>query len=430
MLTRQARGASALAPIIVGGMLLTACGSDPEPAGSAKDEVRSDVTLTINVFGDSFPEDLYRAYEAENENVTIKENRADYGTHHNNLQARLAAGSGTADIEVIEIGQMAGFLGQADKFVNFHDEGVDTSQWSEAKIAQASTLDGDGLLGLGTDIGGLAMCYRTDLFAQAGLPTARDDVSDLWPTWQDYVETGNDFLAAAPEGVKWFDGGGHLFTGILGQEPETLYNEDGEVIVADSQVVEDAWELSVEAVQAGQSAALAEFSPEWNTGFQQGQFATITCPSWMTAYIRNNAPETAGKWDIAEVPGGAGNWGGSFLTVPTQGKNVDEAVLLAKWLTEPEQAVAVFEAFGNYPSPQTTWDLPEVSGATDEFFSGAPVGQIFPKSFAGLPNQVVGPQSGVIGVTLNNALNSVENGKDPGEAWQTALSDIEAATAG
>ena len=38
----------------------------------------------------------------------------------------------------------------------------------------------------------------------------------------------------------------------------------------------------------------------------------------MTGYIEEQSgDENAGKWDIATVPGGGGNWGGSFLAVPT-----------------------------------------------------------------------------------------------------------------
>ncbi|WP_255529976.1 extracellular solute-binding protein [Planomonospora sp. ID67723] len=51
-------------------------------------------------------------------------------------------------------------------------------------------------MGLGADVGGLAMCYRPDLFEKAGLPTGREEVSALWPTWDRYVETGKKFAAA------------------------------------------------------------------------------------------------------------------------------------------------------------------------------------------------------------------------------------------
>ena len=403
-------------------LALTACGSDAGDDGTT--------TLTINVFGDNFslPDNraLYDEYEKTHKGIKIVENRTDFGVHHQNLQARLTAGSGAADLELVEVGQVAGFIGQTDKFVNLKDKGVDTAQWTDATVQRASSPDGGTLIGLPTDIGGLAMCYRTDLFAQAGLPTNRDEVSALWPTWEEYVNVGNTFLGKVPN-VKWFDAGGHVFTGILGNEEETYYDAKGELIVEKNPVVKDAWDLTVGAIKAGQSAALPEFTPEWNTGFQQGQFATITCPAWMMGYIQGNAPDTKGKWDIAKIPGGSGNWGGSYVTVPSQGKNVDAAVELAKWLTAPEQNIKLFKTIGNFPSQESTWTDPEVADFTSEFFSNAPAGKIYPASLENAPVQVNGPQSGVIGNTFAGALNSVEQGTDPNEAWDSAMTDIEAA---
>lgn len=414
-----------VATLAVGALALTACGDSGETVQSGP------VTLTVNVFGDNFslPNDrsIYDEYERTHPGVKIVENRGDFGTHHQNIQARLTAGSGAADIEVIEVGQVAGYIGQPDKFVNFRDEGVDTSQWTDAMIARASTPDGKALIGLPTDIGGLAMCYRTDLFAAAGLPTDRAAVSALWPTWEEYIATGTRFGSKAPQGVKWFDAGGHVFMGILGNEKETFYDAEGKLIAENNPAVRKAWDLTVKAIQAGQSAALPEFSPEWNTGFQRGQFATITCPAWMMGYIQGNAAETSGKWDIAKIPGGSGNWGGSYVTVPSQGKNTKAAVELAKWLTAPEQNVKLFKTIGNFPSQQSTWKDKEVAGFTSPFFNNAPAGTIFPESLAKAPAQVTGPESGVIGNIFSAALNSVEQGTDPNEAWRKTLGDIKAA---
>lgn len=424
MRTSRRPGSALTALAAVSAIVLTACG------GEEAADPNGEITLTINVYGDNFslPDNraLYDAYEAANDNVTIVENRSDFGTHHQNLQARLTAGSGTADLEVIEVGQVSGYIGQPDKFVNFNDHGVDTAQWTESTVQRASTADGGSLIGLPTDIGGLAMCYRTDLFAAAGLPTDREQVSALWPTWEDYVATGDRFLAKSPK-VKWFDAGGHVFTGVLGNEAETFYDADGALIVEKNQVVRDAWDLTVDAIEKGQSAALAEFSPEWNTGFQQGQFATITCPAWMMGYIQANAADTSGKWDIATIPGGSGNWGGSYVTVPTQGANTEAAVELAKWLTAAEQNIELYKMIGNFPSQTSTWTDPEIADFTSEFFSGAPAGKIFPASLENAPVQVYGPQSGVIGTTFAGALNSVEQGTDPDQAWESAMKDIQAA---
>jgi cellobiose transport system substrate-binding protein len=415
------RNSGIVASITATALVLTACGSGGE---AGEDGV---TTLTINVFGDNFSlpdnRDLYDEYEKAHKGIKIVENRSDFGAHHKNLQARLTAGSGAADLELIEVGQVSGFIGQTDKFVNLKDKDVDTTQWTESTVQRASSPDGNTLIGLPTDIGGLAMCYRTDLFQQAGLPTNRDEVSALWSTWDAYLDVGTEFLGKVPN-VKWFDAGGHVFTGILGNEEETYYNAKGELIVEENEVVKDAWDLTVGAIKAGQSAALPEFTPEWNTGFQQGQFATITCPAWMMGYIQANAPDTKGKWDIAKIPGGSGNWGGSYVTVPSQGKNIDASVELAKWLTAPEQNIKLFKTIGNFPSQESTWSQPEVADFTSEFFSNAPAGKIYPASLEDAPVQVVGPQSGVIGNTFAGALNSVEQGTDPEEAWDSAMTDI------
>ena len=68
-----------------------------------------------------------------------------------------------------------------------------------------------------------------------------------------------------------------------------------------------------------------------------GEFAAMLCPAWMHGIIEGNAPDITG-WDVANAfPEGGGNWGGSYLVVPANGKNVEAAQQLADWLTAPER---------------------------------------------------------------------------------------------
>jgi cellobiose transport system substrate-binding protein len=230
--------------------------------------------------------------------------------------------------------------------------------------------------------------------------------------------------------VKWFDAGSNIYNAIVAQAPQGAYDATGNVIVETNPAVKEAFDITVEAIQAGLSAGLGAFSPEWNTGFANGQFATITCPSWMTAYIRGQAPDTAGKWDVARIPGtGGGNWGGSYLAVPTESRNQAAAVELAKWLTAPEQTAWLFKNKGNFPSAQQLWEQPDIAEFTDEFFNDAPVGKIFSESAKALRPQPLGARAGDIGNAIGNALLSVEQGTaTPDEAWAQALRDIESLT--
>ncbi len=385
------------------------------------------VTLTINLFGDFGYKELYDRYHQLHPNVTIKENVTDYGTHHKNLTAHLVAGAGTADIEAIEIGQVAGFIPQASKFVNFLDYGVDRSQWTGQKADSASSPDRKVLFGVGTDIGGLALCYRPSLMTKAGLPADPAGLAAKLGTWDDFVNVGKQFQAhIGDKNVHWFDAASNVFNAIVAQAPQGEYDDQGNVVTDKNPAVKSAWDTTISGIQAGESAGLAAFTPEWNTGFQKGGFATITCPSWMMGYIKSNAKDTAGDWNVTRIPGtGGGNWGGSYLTVPKNGKHIQAAVDLAKWLTAPEQETWLFTNKGNFPSDKALWTDPAVSGFKDPFFSNAPVGQIFADSATNLKFQPLGPHAGDIGNAIGNALVSVEQGKaTPDGAWAKALADV------
>ena len=98
------------------------------------------------------------------------------------------------------------------------------------------------------------------------------------------------------------------------------------------------------------SSHTGQWSEDWTAAFQKDGFATMACPGWMLGVIEGNAAGVEG-WDIANVfPGGGGNWGGSFLTVPAMGEHPAEAKALAAWLTAPEQQIKAFKAKGTFPS--------------------------------------------------------------------------------
>ncbi len=411
------------AGLVLAGPALAGCGKSGSPSSGST----GPVTLTVNLYGDFGYKPLYEKYRQTHPNVTIKENVTDFDTHHKNLQQHLVAGAGTADLEAIENGQVAGYQSQAAKFENFLDSGVEKSRWTDQKVRAASSPDGKVLFGVGTDIGGLALCYRSDLLKAAGLGDTPEAVGAKLKSWDDFVNLGHEFRAKTPDkNVKWYDAASNVFNAIVAQADKGLYDESGKVIVETNPAVKAAWDQTIKSIQDGESAGLAAFTPQWNTGFQKGGFATITCPSWMMAYIKDQAKETAGKWNIVTIPGtGGGNWGGSYLTVPKQGKNKAAAIELAKWLTAPEQQAELFKSKGNFPSDQNLWKTADITNYKDDFFGGAPVGKIFSESMLNLHYQPLGAHAGEIGNVIGNALVSVEQGKaTPDDAWKKALADV------
>ncbi len=415
-----------LAPLVAAALLtsVAACGSDSGDGGGASG---GKVKLTIATFGEFGYDDLYKEYMAANPNIEITARVTKAEDHHKNLVAHLATNTGAADVEAIEEGWANQFTASPAKFVDFMEYGGAEikSQWPDWKWERGASADGK-VIGVGTDVGGMAMCYRRDLFEKAGLPGERDAVSALWPTWEKYIETGKKFMAKKLPGTAFMDGPTVMYRSILGQADIGIY--DGDKIVADSSPgVQRAWDLSNQASLAGLSAKITAWSQDWNAGFAKGSFATLACPSWMMAYIQEQAKDSAGKWDVAAVPGDTGNWGGSWLTVPKQTKHPKEATDLAKWLTAPEQQAKVFRTAGNFPSTITLYDDPVIKDFVNPFFNNAPIGQIFSKSVETMIPQYLGPKSGDINTKIIDGLTRVEQGKEtPDESWAKVLNDIEA----
>ena len=421
--TPRRRVTSLAAAVIVLGLCATAVVASTASGGS-----QATITLRVGLFGDFGYHDLYQKYEKTHPNIDIKEDVQSYPDHHSNLAKHLAVGSGADDIESIEVGFIANFKSQPSNFVNMNKLGVKKlkNQWLDWKWRQSVAPNG-AQIGLGTDVGSLAICYRRDLFKKAGLPTSRTAVSKLWPTWQAYVATGKRFQKHAPKGVSFFDSGSNVYNAMIGQLNPAYYNAKGKVVVGSNPKVKAAYALTMKAIQAHESAGLAAFSNEWNTGYKKATFATVTCPAWMMGYIQGQAPATKGKWDIALTPGTGGNWGGSYLAVPAQSKNAAAAADLVKFLTSPASEAAIFKQTGNLPSQPALLKSKAVSGFKNPFFNNAPVGQIFATSALRLKPQVIGPQQGAIQTASSNAIQRVEQGKQsPAKSWSQFLKDVKA----
>lgn len=418
--TRIVRGAGTIAVCSSLALVLGACGGD----GSGSSD-GGDITLTVADFGGFGYDKLIKDYEKTHPGIKVKEKVAQFDPHHQQLTTQLAAGAGAADIVAIEEGYLPKFRESKDKFVNLADYGGAKlkDQWLPWKWEQGVTDDGKYILGYGTDVGSLAMCYNTELFKKAGLPTEREKVSALWTSWEDYLDVGKQFTGKVKD-VGWYDTDGNIFTAMMNQFEIGFFDKNDKFVGDTNPKVKESFLLATKDVKT-LSAKLAAFSPQWSSGIKKGKMATIPCPSWMNGTIQDAAgEENADVWDIADLPGGGGNWGGSFLTVPKQGKHVKEAAELAAWLTAPEQQKKLFLEVSALPSQPKVLADPEVAGFKRDFFNDAPVGEIYAKSATELKPNYRGARDGDIRPGFNNALTRVEQGKQsPEEAFAQAVKE-------
>lgn len=404
-------------------MTAAACGGGDGDSDDASADGK--IKLTVATFNEFGYEELIEEYNAMQDEVVVEQKKAGTANEHqDNLYTKLAAGSGLSDIEAIEVDWLAALMQESDAFADLSDPDVE-GRWLDWKTEAATTDDG-ALIGYGTDIGPEGICYRSDLFKKAGLPTDREEVAKLFTSWDSYFDAGRDFVAKVPD-VAWYDASGATAQAMINQVEYSYEDADDNVIAAENPEVKDIFDTVTSLADEGLSTKLVQWSEDWTASFQNDGFATMACPGWMLGVIEGNAEGVKG-WDIANAfPGGGGNWGGSYLTVPKQGEHQEEAMELANWLTAPEQQVKAFEAKGTFPSQVAALDDPVLTGATNAFFNDAPTGHILAERAEAVPFiPHKGPKFADINTAFQQAIQRVDEGKESAdEAWQSFLADVE-----
>ena len=413
-------------------LLAPACGGDDDSSsGSSSDEP---VTLTVNVFGgDGFGYDnLVKQYEQQHPNITVDYNVVtdDYDNEFRpQLIQQLDAGSGAGDVVAIEeqgVGQM---MSMDDAWVDLSDYGLDSreSDYPAWKWDLGHTNDGK-LAGLGTDVGGMAMCYRTDLFKQAGLPTNRDQVAAMWQDWDGFTQTAQKFVDSGVD-AAFIDSPNQIYNIRLVQEAgngdgTSYFDRENNYILADSPAVKTAFDYVLQLNDMGAIGKFQNWTDEWNVAMEAGGFATMGCPAWMAGVIESTSgKQNAGNWDMAPVPGVSGNWGGSWLAVPAQSDHPEEAAALADFLTEPSSQLAAYKAISVFPSSPEAQQNPAVADSKNAYFNDAPVGQIISDSITSFQPVYYGELHSAVRAAVEDVLYGVVEGTySDDEAWDAFVS--------
>ncbi|NLU80411.1 extracellular solute-binding protein [Micromonospora sp. HNM0581] len=420
--TRRSRMAAATLAAItaVGG--LAACGNDDDaPAEGGKP-----TKLVVDTFGEMGYDELVKQYEQETGIKVELRKTAQLSEYRPKLVRYLATGKGAADVTALEEGILNEFKANPRNWADMtplvsSDIADDYLPW---KWELGKAPDGR-LIGLPTDVGSLAVCYRKDLFQAAGLPTERDQVAALWPDWNGFHQAGKTYKEAT--GKAFIDSVTAVSNGVLFQQGSDLfYDKENNIIADTSPAVKSAWEIATS--MADISAKAQTWSPEWSGGFKQGTFAATFCPSWMLGIVQENSGEAnKGKWDVAAVPGGGGNWGGSWLSVPEQSKYPEEAAKLAQFLTNATSQVEAFKAKGPLPTNLEALQNEAFLNYTNEYFSNAPTGKIFGESVAQIEPIHLGPKHQAVKENaLEPALRAFENGQaSKDKAWEQFTKDAQ-----
>ncbi len=244
--------------------------------------------------------------------------------------------------------------------------------WSQVSL-------GNSVYAIPQDTGPLVLYYRADLFQKYNLPVPT--------TWAQYADDAVKLHAADPNSYitdfpardpGWFNGlvwqaGGQMF-GINGQSWKVAINNPKALKVA------SYWQnlLSKKLIKTE-----PDFADAWYHDLGSGALATWISAAWGAGTIKPNAPQTAGKWQVAPLPQWQegqnvdGNWGGSTSVVFNDTKHPKEAAEFAMWLNTDKQGLEeMIKGNAIYPACLAELDSPLVSGP-QPFFGNQNIGTLF-----------------------------------------------------
>ena len=400
------------------------------------------IVLTVNTFGDVIQPALVAEYRKLRPDVKLAIKKSDLDAlNGTGLFTQCAAGgAGNPDIAAVEISYSGFWRAYPQCFVDLRSLRT-TDGNKSANDLKKDYLSwrwehgvgyNDSVIGIPTDVGGLEVAYRWDLFKKAGLPYTRDAVGKAWSTWPKFIEFGKKYVAKLTPAqrkanVGFIDNIGTIYPAIMNQGTEKYYRNNGTdqglLIYKTNKQLKTAFDTTVAASNAKIGTRIGQFSSDWNVGMSKGTFAAMLAPAWMMDYIKGQAPSTKGKWDIAEVPGGGGNMGGSQLTIPKGAKNSQEAWNFIAWYLAPAQQLTVFKTYGLFPSTPSLNSNTALTGYKDPFFNNAPVGKIYGDGVKKLKPIFEGKLQRCIDMAMGSAISLVANGKEkvPSKAFATGI---------
>lgn len=367
---RLTPGTQAGAVLAATALLAAGCsGGSTGSAGTPADPAEP-VQLTFWTWAPDI-EKVVDLWNAEHPGIQVEVNKQDGGDPAvTKLLTAIEAGSGAPDVmqaEYQKIPQLVSGEALADISGELSDQ---TAGHFAAGVWDAVTLGSDAVYAVPQDSGPMQFYYRADIFEKHGL--------EVPSTWDEYAEVARELHEKDPDAYlgTFSANDAGWFTGLTQQAGASWYGIEGDAwsVDIDSPEVTEVAEFWGGLVEEGVIDNKPMYTPEWNQGLNDGTQVGWLSAIWAPGVLEGNAPDTAGKWEMAPMPqweegaAATGAWGGSATAVTSQSEHPAEAAQFIEWLnTDPEAVQALVDESGLYPA-----DIPGSETALTEppaFFS-------------------------------------------------------------
>lgn len=352
-------------------------------------------------------EDVVAVWNKENPDIQVKVqtgpngNGGTYQNFFNQLKAGNAPDLGQIEYDALpnfrvqdglmDLAGCAGVLDSKNKFVDW--------TWGQVNFGEA-----DHVYAIPQDSGPMAMFYRADLFKENGIaiPT----------TWAEYKAAAIEIRKTGGYITNFSQGDINQFAGLVWQAGGSWFQNDGtnwsvDMTSGASSDVAAYWQ---DLIDNDLVSSIPAWTDEWNNAYNTGKAWTWDSAAWGANSIASGAPDTAGKWAVAQSPQWnaghkqAGNWGGSSTAIFKGSKHPAEAAKFAMWLNTSDEALTMLNQGANlYPAAKSGLELPALKAGVD-FYGGQAIYDVFKEASAQVsPDFVWGP-------TMTQVYNDVSDG--------------------
>jgi multiple sugar transport system substrate-binding protein len=345
------------------GLVMAACTSKKAEEGPTQNPTA--LSGQIKVIMEEVPDtDVVSAmladFNSEYPDIQVTIEAMPYDQMRDRLVSSFLASEPTYDMIIVDNPWMydfarGGFLEPLDGYID-GTEGFDYADFS-APLRDIAEVDGK-TYGVPFYNYGLGLIYRTDLYEQAGLtpPTSLDEfVADA----QQLTTPDRAGLAMQPQkGYKIFEEEGNYLFAAGG----AIQDEAGNVVL-DSPEARNALETYIELYKTAAPKNSLNWAFDESLRAVAGDGAAqMISYNWMLPTLNNPdgpAGDLAGKFALAEVPGGKAILGAWYWSIPANSTQKDAAWAFISWLMSKEHDKERVIA-GGAPVRESVMNDPEV----------------------------------------------------------------------
>lgn len=268
------------------------------------------------------------------------------------------------------------------------------------------------------------LAYRRDLTKEYFGTDDREELEEMFPTWESIIEAGKEVQKKSGGSVYMMPGVADAQQFIREQGGNSWI--EGDTIQA-TKSLKRSIDLACEFRDNNTVDKLEAWSAAWYASFGEGKHIFAGCATWsVPSTIVPNDPtgETEGHWGLMNAPEGNISWGGTTLGITKTCKDKRLAWEFIKYATLSTEGAKALQKIGFMTSAKAPYEEdPELKSFVSPWFGDQDLGKMFIDEI--IPNISIRPMNlddNVIHETLNLVTTSINS--DPNMDADAALTQL------